>query len=148
MSEANALALSPPQYILLSLFLSFLSPSSLLSFIFFFFTLKIFFILLQLFYNVVLVSGVQQSDSVIRIHIFIPFSYRLSQNIEFPELYSPSLQVIYLIYSSVFVLIFKLATKHHVVWAAIPWLTSQLSAFQEWDFSLTNSEMIQRTVFT
>ena len=37
-------------------------------------------------YNVVLLSGVQQNDSVIHIHIFvlfqILFSYRLSQNIE------------------------------------------------------------------
>ena len=37
-------------------------------------------------YNVVLVSGVQQSDSVIHIHIFflfqILFPYRLLQNIE------------------------------------------------------------------
>ena len=57
-------------------------------------------------YNIVLLSGVQQSDSAIHIHIsvlfYILFSYRLSQNIEFPGLYSRSLLVIYLVYSSVF----------------------------------------------
>ena len=48
-------------------------------------------------YNVVLVSGIQQSDSVIRIHIpilfQILFSYMLSRHIEFPVLYS-SLQIV------------------------------------------------------
>ena len=41
-------------------------------------------------YDVVLVLGVQQSDSVIQIHITILFQilcpYRLLQNIEFPVL--------------------------------------------------------------
>ena len=44
------------------------------------------FIGVQLIYNVVLVLGVQQRDSVIHIHIFILFqilfSYRLSENAE------------------------------------------------------------------
>ena len=61
----------------------------------FFFFLN--FIGLQLIYNVVLVSGIQQSDSVIHIHIVILyqilFSYRYHR-IEFPVLYSRSLLVI------------------------------------------------------
>ena len=58
-------------------------------------------------YNVALVSCVQQSHSVIHIHIFILFqilfSYRLSQNTEFPVLYSRPVLLIHLIYSSVYV---------------------------------------------
>jgi len=54
----------------------------------------------------VLVSGILQSDSVIHIHICILLenltSYKLSQNIEFPALYSRSLLVIYLTYSSMY----------------------------------------------
>ena len=57
-------------------------------------------ILLEYGWFIVLVSGVQQSDSIIRIHIFIIFQifshidyYRLL--IEFPVLYSRSLLVIY-----------------------------------------------------
>ena len=54
-------------------------------------------------YNVVLVSGVQQSDSVIHIHVSIIFQillpFRLLQNI---ELYRRSLLVIYFKYSSVY----------------------------------------------
>ena len=50
-----------------------------------FYLFFIIFIRVQLIYNV-LVSGVQQSDSVIRMHMFIPFyilfSYKLSQNVE------------------------------------------------------------------
>ena len=50
-----------------------------------------------------LVSGVQQSDSVIHIPISIPFQilfpYRLLQDIEFPVLQSRSLWIIYLINS-------------------------------------------------
>ena len=44
---------------------------------------KLYFVL-WLIYHVVLVSGVQQSDSVIRISILFPglFPYRLLQNIE------------------------------------------------------------------
>ena len=42
------------------------------------------FVRVEMIYNAVLVSGVQQSDSVIEISILskILFSYRLSQNIE------------------------------------------------------------------
>ena len=44
----------------------------------------------MLIYNVVFVSGVQHSDSVIHIHIYILFQilfpYRLSQNIEYSSL--------------------------------------------------------------
>ena len=62
-----------------------------------------------LIYNIVLVSGILQSDSVIHIHICILLenltSYKLSQNIEFPALYSRSLLVIYLIYSSMYMFI-------------------------------------------
>ena len=36
----------------------------------------------QLICNVLLASGVQKSDSIMHIHIFILFSYRLSQNIK------------------------------------------------------------------
>ena len=57
----------------------------------------------------VLVSGVEQSDSVIHTHISILFQilfhYRLLQSIEFPVLYSRSLLIIYFIYSSVYMLI-------------------------------------------
>ena len=67
------------------------------------------FIGVYLIYNFVLISGVQQSESVIHTHIFflfqILFPYRLLQNIEFPVLYSRSLLVIYFIYSSVCMLI-------------------------------------------
>ena len=53
-------------------------------------------------YNVVLVSGVQKSDSVIHTHISIPFPFRLLQNTEFPVLYSRSFLVIYFQYSRVY----------------------------------------------
>ena len=43
---------------------------------------KIIFIRVQLIYNVVLVSGVQHGDSVIRIHVSILFPYRPLQSIE------------------------------------------------------------------
>ena len=64
-----------------------------------FLSLSLFFLIeVQLIYNVVLVSGIQQSDSVIHIHIPILFQilfpFRLLQNIEFPVLYSRSLLVI------------------------------------------------------
>ena len=54
-----------------------------------------------------LVSGVQQSDSVIHTYIFfqILFSYRLLQNTEYSVLHSRSLVVIYFIYNSVYLLI-------------------------------------------
>ena len=74
------------------------------------FLLNFNFIGVQLIYSVVLVSGVRLSDSVIHIHIFILFyilfSYRLSQNVEQSSLCSTvgSLLVIYLIYSSVYML--------------------------------------------
>ena len=50
-----------------------------------------------------LVSGIEQSDSVTQIFIlyWIIFSYRLSQNIEFPVLYNVFLSVACLICSSV-----------------------------------------------
>ena len=54
-------------------------------------TFCIFFIEVELIYNVVLVSGVQQSDSVIHTYISIFFQilfpYRLLQNIEYSSLY-------------------------------------------------------------
>ena len=73
-------------------------------------TFKIFSIGLQLIYNAVLVSGVQQSDSVIHIRISILFQilfpFRLLQNIEQSSLcYSRSLLVIYVKCSSVYMLI-------------------------------------------
>ena len=60
--------------------------------------------------NVVLVSGVQQSDSVIHTHVSILFQilspFRLLQNTEqeFPVLYSRSLLVFYLKYSQFYFL--------------------------------------------
>ena len=63
-----------------------------------------FFIEVQLICNVVLVSGVQKSDSVIHTYIFIfqsLFTCKLLQNwVEFPVLFSRPLLVIYFIYSS------------------------------------------------
>ena len=48
-------------------------------------------------YNVVLVSGVQQSVSIMRIHISVLFQsvfpYRLLQSVEFPLLYTRSLMI-------------------------------------------------------
>ena len=71
-----------------------------------------FFIEVELIYNVVLVSSVQQSDSVIHIYILfqILFHYRLLQDIEYSSLcyiYSRSLLFTYFIYSSVCMLIPK-----------------------------------------
>ena len=66
---------------------------------------------LSLVYHIVLVSGVQQSDSFIYIHISIVFQIlfpcRVLQNTEyeFPMLYSRSLVIIYFMYSSVYLLI-------------------------------------------
>ena len=56
--------------------------------------------------NVVLVSGVQQSEPVVHVHRFILFQilflYRLlDYSVEFPVLYSRPLLLIYLIYSNV-----------------------------------------------
>ena len=48
----------------------------------------------QLIYNVVLVSGVQQSDSV----VYILFHYRLSQDIEYSSLCYKKDLVVYLFY--------------------------------------------------
>ena len=66
-----------------------------------------FFIEVQLICNVVLVSGVQKSDSGIHTYIFIfqsLFTYKLLQNwVEFPVLFSRPLLVIYFIYSSVYI---------------------------------------------
>ena len=59
-------------------------------------------------YNVVLVSGVKQSEPILRIHIptpsLDPFSiYAIREYwVEFPVLYRGSLLVIYFIYSSVY----------------------------------------------
>ena len=53
---------------------------------FYFFNFLLIFIGVSLFYNVVLVSNVQQSESAIRIHIFplfwVPFPFRSPQNTE------------------------------------------------------------------
>ena len=62
-------------------------------------------------YNVVLVSGVEQSEPIIRIHIPTPFLdpfsiYAIREYwVEFPVLYRGSLLVIYFIYSSMYILI-------------------------------------------
>ena len=67
------------------------------------------FIGVYLIYNVVLVSGVLQSDSVIHIHICILLenlpSYKLSQTVDFPVLYNRSLLAVYLKYSTVYMFI-------------------------------------------
>ena len=71
---------------------------------------KLIIILVWLIYNVVLVPNVQNSESVIHIHISILFSFLDSipmeviteYQAEFPVLYSRSLLVIYFIYSSVY----------------------------------------------
>ena len=59
--------------------------------------------------SVVFVSNVQQSDSVIHIHVSVLFQilspFRLLQNVEFPVLYNRSLLVIYFKYNSVYMLI-------------------------------------------
>ena len=62
------------------------------------------FVRVELIYNAVFVSGVQQSDSVLEISILLKilFLYRLSQNIEYPVLYHRSLLCIYLTYSILF----------------------------------------------
>ena len=50
-------------------------------------------------YNIMLVSGVQQSDSVTHLYISILFRFfPILQNIEFPVLYSKSLLIICFIY--------------------------------------------------
>ena len=63
----------------------------------------------MLIYNIVLISGVQQGNSVMHIHISILFCilfpYRLLQNIEYSSLYSRSLLIICFIYSNVYMLI-------------------------------------------
>ena len=66
--------------------------------------LKIYFIEVQLIYSVVLISAVQQSDSVIHIYIYILFHYGLSQDTEFPVLYSRTLLFIPPIYNSLHLL--------------------------------------------
>ena len=62
-----------------------------------------------LIYNIVLVSGILQSDSVIHIHICILLenltSYKLSQTVDFLVLYNRSLLAIYLKYSTVYIFI-------------------------------------------
>ena len=70
---------------------------------------KINFIGVQLIYNVVLVSAVQQSESVMHIHVFtlfqIIFPYKLLKNIEQRSLSYNSrfLLLFYFVYSSVYV---------------------------------------------
>ena len=64
----------------------------------------IFLVEVQLIYNVVLVSGVQQSDQVSYIHMYsFPdlCHYRLLQDIEYGSLCHRSLSFIYFIYSSI-----------------------------------------------
>ena len=60
----------------------------------------------QLIYNIVLVSGVPQSDSVIHIHMYFSDSFPLyiimRYWIKFPVLYSRSLLFTYFIYSNVY----------------------------------------------
>ena len=67
------------------------------------------FIGVELIYNGVLISAIQESESVIHIHISILFQilflFRLLQTIEFPLPYSWSLLIIYFIYSNVYMLI-------------------------------------------
>ena len=46
------------------------------------FLFNLFFIEVELNYNVVLITAVQQSDSVVHTHIYILFHYGLSQDIE------------------------------------------------------------------
>ena len=62
-------------------------------------------------YNVVLVSDVQQSVSVIYIYILFSYSFPLlvitRYLIEFPLLHNRSLLFIYFIYSSMYMLIAK-----------------------------------------
>ena len=85
-----------------------------------------------LIYNIVLVSGILQSDSVIHIHICILLenltSYKLSQNIEFPALYSRSLLVIYLTYSSMYMFIPS-------SWFIPPWHVFSYFLFGNHDFA-------------
>ena len=62
-------------------------PRSAICMLIFFYILKtLFYIGVWLITNIMLLSGIQQSDSVIYIHVFIlfqtPFSFRLLQNIE------------------------------------------------------------------
>ena len=64
------------------------------------------FIGVQLIYNIVLVSGVQQSESIMCIYVYPPFlkaffPYGLLQSVEFPVLYSWSSLVIYFLHNSV-----------------------------------------------
>ena len=84
------------------LFCSFWFCFFLFHFPFFF---KLIFIGVQLLYNVVLVSTVQQSESAIRIHIsplfsdFLPIQVTTEHSVEFPELYSRFSLVTYFIHS-------------------------------------------------
>ena len=71
-------------------------------FLFFF----VIFIEVKLIYNVVLASDIQQSESVVHMHIptyiwTLPIQAVTEYQVEFPVLYSRSLLVIYFIYSSV-----------------------------------------------
>ena len=72
---------------------------------------KITFIGVQLVYNVVLVSSVQQNESIIHIHVstllesFFPVYVITEHWVEFPVLHSRFLLLIYFIYNSVCILI-------------------------------------------
>ena len=64
------------------------------------------FIGVQLIYNIVLVSGVQQSESIMCIYVYPPFlkaffPYGLLQSVEFPVLYGWSSLVMYFLHNSV-----------------------------------------------
>ena len=62
------------------------------------FTFKNFFIAAESIYSVLLVSGVQQSDSVIHMFFQILFHYRLLQNIEYSSLHYTVGPVVVLFY--------------------------------------------------
>ena len=88
------------------------------------------------FYNVVLVSGVQQSESVIHIHIstvfYILFPYRpLEYWVEFPVLYIRSLLVICFIYCSVYM---SIPISHFV---PLPHLPPGNPSYALWVFKKT-----------
>ena len=85
-----------------SIFVRSLSKKASQFFVFFFNSIGV-----QLTYKVVLVSSVQQRDSVIHIFLLfqILFLYSLLKNIEFLVLYSRSLLIICFIYGSICMLI-------------------------------------------
>ena len=80
----------------------------------------LFYIGVELVYNAVLVSGVQQNDSVIYTYPFflqILFPYRLLEYwVEFPVLYIKSLLIIYFIYSNVLYIYQCIYVKPKLQW--------------------------------